>query len=740
MKTMVGSLMNKRNLLPLAAVLLGGTLGGTAATYQEEVLADKPIAYYRFEELAGATTLEDATGMYPGSYTFDTDTGGNPLYPKLAQPGIATNSILFHPYVDAEKVTHFGSASVPFTPDLNPQEPFTAEVWARPTSYPTGGDYRSPFSNFGGWGDSSGWFFYQSPAPGSGWVWVAKGGGIWIGGGPTTKFQWDHLVGVYDGTKVDFYVNGVLISSGSAAGFQPNSGQPLVVGARAADYGYFDGNVDEAAIYPSALSVDRIQAHYQAGTNSFRVGAIPPSILQDPASVTNYAGHTVQFTVTADGSAPLSYQWYRGTTAMIGATNDAVSVTGTLADNGATFKVAVTNPYGSAESALATLSVSTNLNVLANPVAITRYTGSKAAFRVAAEGALPLSYQWYRGTSPIAGATNETLWLSKLQSTDDGSTYYAHVGNPFTGTNSEPATLTVAARPTTVPITGYAKVVMADEPVAYWRLDEAEGSTTVVDAAGSFDGSYDKGSDEAGVFSYGVATGIPGETDTALAVSSKARVVVPYALELNPYGPFTAEAWLKPASLAADDQDYRTAFSSMGSGPTGWLVYQQPNNTWSWILWTDGWVSDFKTVGSVIIEANTWYHLVLVYDGNLFTIYINGEPRLSSPYSQFVQNRDGNTNLGWRSDNDWKPFDGAIDDVAFYNKPLSADRVKAHYANSIATRLEYAKSGNDLVLTWSAGTLQEANTIDGSFADVAGANSPFTVTPNEAKKFYRVKM
>jgi len=70
---------------------------------------------------------------------------------------------------------------------------------------------------------------------------------------------------------------------------------------------------------------------------------------------------------------------------------------------------------------------------------LTRYVGSKAAFRVVATGALPITYQWYKNdTTPITGATNDTLWLSKAQLADDGSTYSAHVTGPFFSSNTPP--------------------------------------------------------------------------------------------------------------------------------------------------------------------------------------------------------------------------------------------------------------------------------------------------------------
>src|SRR6202035_2052654 len=69
-------------------------------------------------------------------------------------------------------------------------------------------------------------------------------------------------------------------------------------------------------------------------------------------------GQTATFSVTASGTAPLSYQWRKNGTAISGAA--AASYTtpaATAADNGAQFSVVVTNSVGSVTSNAATLTV-----------------------------------------------------------------------------------------------------------------------------------------------------------------------------------------------------------------------------------------------------------------------------------------------------------------------------------------------------------------------------------------------
>ena len=724
----------------VAATGLFTVTAATAATYSQTVLTDQPVAYYRLEETSGATAVDSsASGAFSGAYNF------NGLYPQMGQPGIDTNSVSMQGATPSSVTAGYYSA-------LNPQGAFSFEVWARPTSTPNSGDYRCPIGNFGGWdtggGSGSGWYVYQTAD--STFAFITAPNGVWITS-PYTVFNWYHLVGTYDGTNGSFYVNGVPMGTQAHAAFLANPGNPLGIGHRADGYGAWDGNLDEVAIYTHALTPAQVLAHYTVGTNSFRSPPVPAIIRRDPASVTNFAGHVVQFSVLADGTMPLAYQWYKGTSPLGGAVGTSLSFTCAVTDDGTSYKCVVTNNYGSDTSEVATLTVSTGLSIKLQPTSITRTEGatSKAAFLVVAEGMLPLSYQWYKGTSQIPGATNQTLWLSGVQMADDQSSYYARVNNPSTFIDSDPATLTVVARAVSVPVTGYARVVMADKPVAYYRLNEAAGSATAVDAAGSFDGTYNAG---AGTFNFGVSPGIPHEADNAVSIASGAVVTIPYALELNPWGPFSVEGWFQPASTAADGGDYRTAFSSMynigGVGPTGWLLYQQGNNTWAWVPYGGNWANLFLPDTSEIIAANQWYHIGLTYDGTRFTVYVNGAAKASGTYSGFVQNGNlpnpsagynytyngsGPTVLGWRSDVDFHSFAGAMDEVAFYNYALSPQQIQNHFLNT--ERITIAQAGANVVLTWPVGVLQAGPAVSGVYTNVPGAISPYTNTISGSQKY-----
>ncbi len=86
-----------------------------------------------------------------------------------------------------------------------------------------------------------------------------------------------------------------------------------------------------------------------------------PMISQHPLSLTVSEGDDATFSVTASGSAPLTYQWQRNGVNISGASSSSYTRQSvTAADSGASFRVIVTNSFGSVTSQAAELTVTTN--------------------------------------------------------------------------------------------------------------------------------------------------------------------------------------------------------------------------------------------------------------------------------------------------------------------------------------------------------------------------------------------
>ena len=84
----------------------------------------------------------------------------------------------------------------------------------------------------------------------------------------------------------------------------------------------------------------------------------PPSITSQPSNQTVTVGQTATFSITAAGTAPLSYQWQKNQVNIAGATSASYTTPATTsADNGTSFRVIVTNPVTNVTSNAATLTV-----------------------------------------------------------------------------------------------------------------------------------------------------------------------------------------------------------------------------------------------------------------------------------------------------------------------------------------------------------------------------------------------
>ena len=181
------------------------------------------------------------------------------------------------------------------------------------------------------------------------------------------------------------------------------------------------------------------------------LGSAPmaPSIATEPQNQSTFEGQGTTFTVVANGTTPLSYQWYYNTsTPLANATNSTLTLTNVhLADAGG-YSVQISNPYGAVTSAAGQLTVGlATPSISAQPQNVTVIPGQYATFAVTASGSLPLSYQWFHNTNTLlAGDTHSVLTLTNVQPADAG-TYSVVVSNEVGSTISSNAVLTVNTNP-----------------------------------------------------------------------------------------------------------------------------------------------------------------------------------------------------------------------------------------------------------------------------------------------------
>jgi sugar lactone lactonase YvrE len=205
------------------------------------------------------------------------------------------------------------------------------------------------------------------------------------------------------------------------------------------------------------LEASNAEATVRSNPARLTVTSAPPAPVQPPTlataltSLSVAAGSTASFSINATGGAPLAYQWRRDGTDIAGATAAVLSLPNvTLADAGR-YSVQVRNAAGSVSSGDATLNVGPGTvlappQIATQPLGLSVNAGQTALFAVAATGSGPLTYQWQRDGSDIAGATGPVLALDNVQAADAG-TYTVSVDNGVGRATSNAAGLVVLAAP-----------------------------------------------------------------------------------------------------------------------------------------------------------------------------------------------------------------------------------------------------------------------------------------------------
>jgi RHS repeat-associated protein len=219
----------------------------SAVSYSSTVTGTTGLkGYWRFGESSGATA-SDSGGNDPGSYVGS---------PTLGQPGLVTGANT------AVKLN--GTSSYVSVPDLGALRPTTAitlETWIKPTSI-SGSNWAALLSK----GPSED--YYLNLKPGGQPEFGLSDGAKWLTApNPLVAGQTYHLVGTYDGSTMRLYVNGSQVASKAATGSFVSSSNPLNVGAHSsgtAQDSFFNGVIDEAAMYDTALSASTVSAHYSA--------------------------------------------------------------------------------------------------------------------------------------------------------------------------------------------------------------------------------------------------------------------------------------------------------------------------------------------------------------------------------------------------------------------------------------------------------------------------------------------
>jgi Concanavalin A-like lectin/glucanases superfamily/Bacterial TSP3 repeat len=488
--------------------------------------------------------------------------------------GAVVGSVGFAPGIVCQAFSFDGQSGyiqVPDSPSLNfsPTSAVTVELWA----YCTG--TASVMSFMGKRDPNCGatWEYQMAFDPNNGLHFNCSGasgytGGVYTGLQMPTNV-WMHLAATFDGSTFSFYTNGVLAATGSGA-LGPTNDAPLEIGS-SGGCPYFDGLIDEVAIYNRALSAAEIAAIYNGG--------VPDRCWLEP-------------------------------------------------------------------------------DFLSQPANLTVSEGNDAFFGISVLGTSPLEYGWYYNSNLIASATNSFLLITNVQMSQAGY-YLATASNNLAWFATSNALLSV-----NIP-----RAVAPDPSILSWWKAE----TNALDVYGTNNGSAN------GTVNYG--SGKVGQAFRFDGQSGYIQVPNSPSLNFSPTSSISVEFWA-----------YRTGTASVMC----LMGKRDPNcgATWEYQMAFDpnnglhfncsgasGYTGGVYT--RLQMPTNDWMHLAATFDGSTFSFYTNG---VLAAIGTGTLGPTNNATLDIGSSGGCAYFNGLIDEVAIYNRALTASEIQAVYNASIAGR------------------------------------------------------
>lgn len=224
-----------------------------SALYAAAVLADQPLAFFRFEETTG-DKLKDEVGSHEG-------TAFGP--PNLVAPGLfgATDGMQL-PQGSKAHVRVSGTDA-----RFTSTQKFTIEAWVYPKLF---SNYQWIVSTEQTASPRNGWSVFGNSGAGSSFeLWNADGAlSLYMTAKPLVVDKWQHLVFTYNGFVLAGYLDGIKIQSVNVTLTFPDTGD-LTFGCRlinGAPNECLEGwSLDEIAFYGAPLTEQRIKAHYDLG-------------------------------------------------------------------------------------------------------------------------------------------------------------------------------------------------------------------------------------------------------------------------------------------------------------------------------------------------------------------------------------------------------------------------------------------------------------------------------------------
>lgn len=708
-----------------------------SADFPGAVISDGPLAYYRFEEGPGSTTLADSSGNGL-DIDYSTPTGTT----TLGEAAAIGNGALFN--ADDFMIT-------PLLLDPTVGD-FSIEAVLLPDA--TLGDAVVIANQDGTTGPGRSNFVVNTAR-----VYTTFSGGATTSSGVTASTEsFDHVILTYDqsaslaaGTPTfRFFINGEPAGTSEIVPEAAN-GNWVIGSNKNTTVQFFAGVLDEIAVYDKRLddpdgdgdeADSRIEAHYVeflADTETLIDFSSDSTYLDSgqSAQLSWFVSPALTSLTIDDGTGPVD-----ALPDTVG-TDGGVTVSPTTTT---TYTLTGTGPLGT-DSLEVTITVD-------EPAAINSFTSDVST--LPAGGTANLSWDVTNGTTvtidngvgtvdPVSGSVPVVV---------ENDTTFTLSATNSQGTQTAQVTVTI--------------LVGADPSlVAHWRVGEADGETNgttlIAEAGATFSGAFVGNP----TFDTADPAPVPGGSTASLSfdgLGSYVRVDGFGGIEGS--NPRTLAFWFKgPASQTVAN----ATLVGWGTGGTG--------NRWDTRINTAGGGNQIRTEvagsgsnGTVTITDDTWHHCAVVFDPTIGStigdvqFYIDGQPDALT-FSGGTAVNTTITNpifIGSSPIFPGRTLTGKMDDIRIYDRALSPDEILALVEPGVSTPLEITairrlENGN-VEIDWSGPPgfyffeysidLREGNWFELSDnAEILAGETSATITdsfiapdPKFPKVFYRIRV
>lgn len=171
------------------------------------------------------------------------------------------------------------------------------------------------------------------------------------------------------------------------------------------------------------------------------ISYVPPTIITQPVGGTKNIGANFKFTISARGSRPLKYQWYKNGSIILGENTKELNLTNLQLTDDGNYHCVVSNNRYSINSNSVKLTVLVVLNFVTQPTSIQVNPNSNISFTASAVGTPPVTYKWYKNSLEYPATTNK-IFINNVTKNEQGN-YFVIASDLLGSLTSNTATLFV---------------------------------------------------------------------------------------------------------------------------------------------------------------------------------------------------------------------------------------------------------------------------------------------------------